>query len=64
MTNKKKSILFTGANGLIGKEVYKYFEERYSLDFDLHRIDKRHCSQWKKRSVFYHLHQPSWGYCP
>lgn len=36
----KQSILFTGANGLIGKEVYKYFEEKYSTLFDLHRIDK------------------------
>lgn len=36
----RKSILFTGANGLIGKQVYKYFEEKYADTFELHRIDK------------------------
>lgn len=35
-----KSILFTGANGLIGKQVYKYFEEKYKGIYELHRIDK------------------------
>lgn len=36
----KKSILFTGANGLIGSEVYKYFEGKYGKEYELHRIDK------------------------
>lgn len=35
-----KSILFTGANGLIGSEVYKYFEDKYGKEYELHRIDK------------------------
>lgn len=35
-----KSILFTGANGLVGKQVYKYFEEKYTGVYLLHRIDK------------------------
>ena len=35
-----KSILFTGANGLVGKQVYKYFEEKYAGIYVLHRIDK------------------------
>ena len=35
-----KSILITGANGLIGKEVYKYFEEKYAGEYIIHRIDK------------------------
>lgn len=35
-----KSIVFTGANGLIGKQMYKYFEAKYGSTFELHRIDK------------------------
>lgn len=35
-----KSIVFTGANGLIGKQMYKYFEDKYESTFELHRIDK------------------------
>ena len=35
-----KSILITGANGLIGKEVYKYFENKYGKEYTIHRIDK------------------------
>lgn len=35
-----KSILITGANGLIGREVYKYFEDKYSGSYVIHRIDK------------------------
>lgn len=37
---EKKSILIDGANGLIGSEMYKYFEEKYGNTYTLHRIDK------------------------
>lgn len=36
----KKSILITGANGLIGQEMYKYFEGKYGNEYTIHRIDK------------------------
>lgn len=35
-----KSILITGANGMIGREVYNYFENKYGKDYVIHRIDK------------------------
>lgn len=37
---RSKSILITGANGMIGREVYQYFENKYGKDYIIHRIDK------------------------
>lgn len=36
----KKSILITGANGMVGKACYEYFEKKYGNDYVIHRIDK------------------------
>lgn len=34
------SILITGAEGMIGREVYQYFIDKYSSKYTIHRIDK------------------------